>query len=234
MSHAVFLEDCYVKELDAVVVSVDGVKVGLDRGIFCYQGGGQPSDRGVIHCNGSVYNVVDVRKDGAGIISFVDREGLKQGDLVHCVLDWERRYALMRGHTAMHVLSAIVHRTTGALITGGQIEIGGCRIDFSLEDFDREKVAAYVKEANDAISRNMPVRMYFMAREEALKVPGMVKLANAVPPDVSELRIVEIGDVDRQADGGTHVANTSEVGRIEIVKIENKGKSNRRIYFRLV
>ena len=234
MAHAVFIEDCYVKELDAEVVSVDGVKVELDRGIFCYQGGGQPSDRGVIHCNGAVYSVVDVRKDGGRIINFVDREGLRKGDRVHCVLDWKRRYALMRGHTAMHVLSAIVHRAAGALITGGQIEVDGCRIDFSLEDFDRERVAAYVAEANDALGRNMPVRMYFMARGEALKVPGMVKLANAVPPDVSELRVVEIGDVDTQADGGTHVANTSEVGRIEIVKIENKGKSNRRIYFRLV
>lgn len=234
MTKTVFLEDCYAKELDAEVVSIEGSKIELDKSIFCYQGGGQLADNGTIICNGKEYGVVDVRKENGRIINYLDREGLKAGDTVHCKLDWERRYALMRGHTAMHVLASIVHKRTGALISGGQIELDKCRIDFSIDEFDREKTASYIAEANEAIKRNQPVKMYFMKREEALKIPGMVKLATAVPPQVEMLRIVEIGDIDTQADGGTHVANTSEIGQIEVIKIENKGKNNRRIHFRLV
>ncbi len=165
---------------------------------------------------------------------YLDRPGLKAGDKVHCTIDWDRRHKLMRYHTAAHILSAIVHKETGALITGNQIAVDHARFDFDLENFDREKMAEYVKEANDAIKRNMDVKMYFLPREEAMKIPGVVKLANALPPQVQQLRIVEIGDVDTQADGGTHVRNTSEIGQIEIIKMDNKGKSNRRVYFRLV
>lgn len=234
MTRTIFLEDCYAKETDALVTEAGGSKAELDKSIFCYQGGGQPADHGTITSrDGTEYAVVDVRKENGKIIHFLEREGLSKGDAVHCRLDWKRRHALARGHTAIHLLSAVIHRKTGALITGGQIEPDRTRIDFSLENFDREKVAEYVGEANSEIRRNMPIRTYFMDREEALKIPGMVKLANAVPPQVSKLRIVEIGDVDKQADGGTHVANTSEIGRIEVIKVENKGKNNRRIYFRL-
>lgn len=234
MTRAIFLEDCYVRELDAEVVNAEGNKVELDKTIFCYQGGGQPSDHGTITANSAEYNVVDVRKENGKILHHMDREGLKKGDLVRCVLDWNRRIALAKGHTAIHLLSAIIHQKTGALITGGHIDIDKTRIDFSLENFDREKVRKYVAEANEAIKRNMPIKTYFMPREEALQIPGMVKLAKAVPPQVKQLRIVEIGDVDKQADGGTHVANTSEIGQIEIIKIQNKGKNNRRIYIKLV
>ena len=235
MTHPIFLEDCYAKETDAVVTDATGNKIELDKSIFCYHGGGQPADHGTIALkDGTEYKIIDVRKENGKIIHFLDREGISKGETVHCVLDWERRHALARGHTAVHLLSAIIHQKTGALITGGQIETEKTRLDFNLEDFDREKVMEYVKEANDAIRRNMPIRTYFMEREEALKIPGMVKLANTTPPKVRKLRIVEIGDVDTQADGGTHVANTSELGLIDVIKIENKGKNNRRIYFKLV
>ncbi|MAG16144.1 alanyl-tRNA editing protein AlaX [Candidatus Woesearchaeota archaeon] len=234
MTQTVFLDDCYIKELDAEVASVEGSKVELDKSIFCYQGGGQPSDQGTITAGNEQYKVIDVRKEQGKIMHHLDKEGLQKEDKVHCVLDWKRRHVLMRYHTALHILSSIVHQQAGALITGGQIDLEKTRIDFSLEDFDREKVAEYVKEANNAIKKNMLIKMYFMKREEALKRPGMVKLANAVPPQVENLRIVEIGDVDTQADGGTHVANTSEIGQIEVLEIKNKGKSNRRVYFKLV
>ena len=233
MTRAIFLEDCYAKELEATVVSAQGSSVELDGSIFCYAGGGQPSDQGKIARGGEEFSVLDVRKESGRIINRLDREGLGAGDKVRLILDWERRLKLMRGHTAMHVLSAVVNKRTGALITGGQIGLDKSRIDFSLEDFDREKVAGYVGEANDAIGRNQEIKTYFMKREEALKLPGMVKLANAAPPDAEDLRIVEIGDVDRQADGGTHVKNTSEIGKIEVAEIKNKGKNNRRVYFRL-
>jgi len=233
MTETVFLEDCYAKELDAEVVSAENNKVELDKSIFCYQGGGQPADNGTITTNNEHYKVVNVRKEQSKIIHYLDREGLKRGDKVHCVLDWERRHLLMRYHTASHILSAIVYQRTGALITGNQINTDKARFDFSLENFDRERITAYVEEANTAINRNMLIKMYFLPRDEAMKIPGMVKLAGAIPPQVQNLRIVEIGDVDTQADGGTHVANTSEIGQIEIIKMENKGKSNRRLYFKL-
>ena len=234
MTETVFLADCYMKELDATVVAAEGNKIELDKSIFCYQGGGQLADNGKIACNGSEYKVVDVKKENGTIMHYLDRDGLQKGDKVHCTLDWERRHKLMRYHTAAHILSAIVNKKTGALITGNQIETEQARFDFNLENFDRAVIEECVKEANAAIKRSMAVKMYFMPREEAMKIPGMVKLATAVPPQVANLRIVEIGDVDTQADGGTHVKNTAEIGSIEIIKLDNKGKSNRRIYFRLI
>lgn len=236
MTKTIFLEDCYAKECDSSVVAAEGNKVELDKTVFCYQGGGQPSDQGkiILTGSGSEYNVTDVKKENGKIMHYVDKPGLKAGDVVHCVLDWKRRHLLMRYHTAAHILSAIVNKRTGALITGNQISTDRARFDFDLENFDREKMAEYVNEANGAIKRDMPVKMYFLPREEAMKIPGVVKLAGALPPQVANLRIVEIGDVDTQADGGTHIGNTSEIGTIEILKMDNKGKSNRRVYFRLV
>lgn len=234
MTETIFFEDCYAKECDSAVVAAEGNKVELDRTIFCYQGGGQPSDTGKITSGGEGYAVVDVKKENGTIMHYLDRPGLKSGDKVHCTIDWDRRHKLMRYHTAAHILSAIVNKKTGALITGNQIGVDQARFDFDLENFDREKMSEYVKDANDAIKRNMAVRMYFLPREEAMKIPGVVKLANALPPQVQQLRIVEIGDVDTQADGGTHVGNTSEIGQIEIIRMDNKGKSNRRVYFRLI
>ena len=234
MTQTIFLENCYVKELEAEVVNTEENKVELDKSIFCYTGGGQPSDRGKIIKDGDEFAVLDVKKENGRIINHLDKAGLQAGDKVKLILDWDRRLKLMRGHTAMHVLSAIVNKNTGALITGGQIGLEQNRIDFSLENFNKEKVEEYVREANESIGRGQKIKTYFMKREEAIKIPGMVKLANAVPPQVENLRIVEIGDVDKQADGGTHVQNTSEIGRIEIVGVKNKGKSNRRLYFKLV
>jgi Ser-tRNA(Ala) deacylase AlaX len=139
----------------------------------------------------------------------------------------------MKMHTTAHILCAIVNRETGALITGNQISPGESRIDFNLEQFDREKISDYTKAANDVVARGLEVKSYFMNRDEALKMPGLVKLANALPPAVDVLRIVQIGDVDTQADGGVHVGNTREIGEIVVNKAENKGKNNRRLYFSL-
>ncbi|MBI2176215.1 alanyl-tRNA editing protein [Candidatus Woesearchaeota archaeon] len=242
MAQTIFLEDCYAKEADAAVIAAEGNKVELDRTIFCYQGGGQPSDQGkmvvissggmVVSC-GEEYSVADVKKERGTIIHYLNKEGLNPGDKVHCILDWERRHKLMRYHTAAHILSAIVNKKTGALITGNQIETEQARFDFNLENFNRVIIEECVKEANEAIKRSLPVKMYFLPRKEAMKIPGVVKLATALPPQVDKLRIVEIGDVDIQADGGTHVKNTAEIGQIEVIKLDNKGKSNRRVYFKL-
>jgi len=234
MTQKIFLENCYVKEIQAVIVSVENDKIELDKSIFYYQGGGQPADHGLMTREREEFEVVDVRKENGRIMHYVNRQGLRRGDKVICTLDWERRHVLMRYHTASHILTAIINQKTGALITGNQIYLDKTRFDFNMDNFERDKITEYVDEANIAIQRNMEIKTYFLPREEAMKIPGVVKLAGALPPQVRNLRIVEIGDIDKQADGGTHVANTSEIGKIEIIKMENKGKSNRRIYFKLV
>ena len=234
MTRALFLVDSYLKESPASVVSVkDGKYVILNQTIFYPKGGGQPNDRGKIIKDDAVYNVTYVGKFSGEISHEVDHPGLKTGDAVHCILDWERRYKLMRSHTAAHVLAALLNTGTGALITGNQLEEDHVRFDFSLEKYDRTILEEYLDKANELFATDIPVKWYELPREEAMKIPGIVKMANAFPPDLPALRIVEIVGVDKQADGGTHVRNLREVGKIELVKTENKGKHNRRIYFKL-
>jgi len=235
MTDALYLKDSYLKGCDAKVESVNGKEVVLDRTVFYPRGGGQPGDTGYISASGSEFRVLNTIKKDGRIIHELEREvGMKAGDFVRCTLDWERRYRLMRMHTAAHVLGSMMFNELGAMITGNQLEIDKTRFDFNLGEFDRAKFDAAVAKANEALSRSVELRVYSLPREEAMKIPGVVKLAGALPPAISELRIVEIPGVDIQADGGTHVHNLSEVGRIEIMKLENKGKENRRIYFTLI
>jgi len=234
MADALYLDDSYLKEFDATVTKVDGGKyVVLDNTGFYPNSGGQPWDEGVMKRDGEEFKVVFVGKFGDNISHEVDKEGLKVGDKVHCVIDWDRRYKLMRMHTSAHIVSTLIHNKTGALISGNQLGIDKTRIDFSLEDYDRDKMVEYLKEANEIIKKNMEVKSYYLPREEAMKIPSVVKLAGALPPAIDTLRIVEIGDFDTQADGGTHVKNTSEIGDLEFLKAENKGKNNRRVYYKI-
>jgi misacylated tRNA(Ala) deacylase len=230
-----YLKDAYLKECEATVLEIhEGKFVVLDKTVLYAQGGGQPHDTGKLVRHGQEFLVIFVGKFSGKISHQVQPENkLQIGDTVHVHIDWERRYRLMRMHTATHILAAVMHHDAGAMITGNQIGVEKTRIDFSLEKFDKEKVAEYVQKANVHIARNLDVTVSFMPREEAMQLPGMVKLAGALPPTITELRIVKIGDVDRQADGGTHVRNTSEIGKIVLVKCENKGKSNRRVHFTL-
>jgi len=234
LAKALFLEDSYLKECDATVVSVkDGKYVVLDQTIFYPRGGGQPWDTGTILRGDETYNVVYVGKFSGEISHEVDRTGLREGDHVHCVLNWERRYKLMRSHTAAHVFATLLCNGTGALITGNQLEEDKVRFDFSLEEYDREILSTYLDRTNELLGEDIPVKWYELPKEEALKIPGVIKMAEALPPDIPRLRIVEIVGVDKQADGGTHVRNLREVGQISILKTQNKGKNNRRVYFTL-
>lgn len=233
MTKALYLDDSYVKEFDAAVVKADGKFIVLDKTAFYPSSGGQPNDEGIIKMGDDEFKVVFVGKFGGDISHEVDRDGLKVGDIVHGIIDWNRRYALMRAHTAAHIVSAIVNKETGALITGNQITLEKTRIDYSLDEYDREKMIGYLVEANEEIKKNHEITYRYMDREEALKDPNLVKLANALPPAIKELRILTIGDIDEQADGGTHVKNTSEIGELEFLKIDNKGKNNRRMYYKL-
>ncbi len=234
MTKALFLFDSYLKETPAIVVSVkDGKYVVLDQTIFYPNGGGQPHDTGKIVKDNEVYNIVYVGKFSGEISHEVDHSGLKKGDKVLCVLDWTRRYKLMRSHTAAHVFAALLHKETGALITGNQIEENHVRVDFNIEKFDKNLLEKYILKANKLFNADISVSWYELPREEALKIPGVVKMAAAFPPNLLILRIVEIAGVDKQTDGGTHVKNLREIVKIELIKTANKGKNNRRIYFRL-
>ena len=226
------MEDSYLKEFEATVESVkDDKYIVLNQTAFYPLGGGQPYDTGVFIRNGEEFPVVYVDKFSGQISHEVSKEGLKQGDKVIGKIEWDRRYKLMRMHTAAHVLSAFFHKKAGAMITGNQLDIEKSRIDFSLENFDREKIQEYCDMSNQVIEKDLPVKIYTLPKEEALKIPDVIKLANALPPEVEKLRIVEIEGVDKQADGGSHVKTLKEIGKIEIIKAENKGKNNRRVYY---
>lgn len=232
MVKAIYMDDCYVKEFDAVVESVkDDKYVVLNQTAFYPLGGGVAYDTGSILRNGEEFPVAYVGKFDNIISHEVSKTGLKIGDKVVGKINWERRYKLMRLHTTAHLLASIFHSKSNALITGGQIEPERGRMDFSLENFDRQLIDEYCKIANEIVQKDLAVSISYMKREEALKMTDMVKLANKMPPDVGTLRIVEIKGVDRQADGGCHVKSTKEIGTIEILKVENKGKDNRRVYY---
>lgn len=233
MTELIYMNDCYAKEFDATVTKAEGKFIILDKTAFYPQGGGQPTDTGKMLKDREEYKVIFAKKTGQGVSHEVDKEGLKEGDKVHGILDWERRHKLMRMHTAAHILSEIFHKEAGALITGNQLDIDKSRIDFSLENFDREKISEYIAKANETVQKDLPIKIYLLPREEAMKLPSVTKLANVLPPAVQELRIVEIAGFDIQADGGTHVKSTKEIGEIEVIDAENKGKNNRRVYFKL-
>ena len=236
MENPLYLSDSYARTCSARVLAVaEGKFAQLDVNIFSPRGGGLASDTGKLirNSDGAVFPVLYVVKKDGAIQHEVGKEGLAVGDEVTCELDWARRHTLMRSHTAGHILSAIMFKKNGILITGNAIDIDKSRFDFSMETFDKDAFQSLIDEANAAIARNLEVSVSNLPREQALLLPGMVKLAGALPPDVKELRIVKIGDVDEQADGGVHVKNTSEVGKIIFLSAENKGKNNRRVYFRL-
>lgn len=230
MTELLYLDDSYLKEIEAEVIEcVDG-KVVLDRTIFYPTGGGQPHDEGYIDNR----KVIDVYKEGDKVIHLI--QGLPVQGKVLARIDWERRYKLMRMHTAAHVLAGgVMYGKYGAKITGNQLDIDISRFDFNIENFDRNLMEKAVELANQIIAEGRDVKVYYISKEEAKSRPELVKLYRSDFLDkLDKVRIVEIEGVDIQADGGTHVKNLKEVGQIEIVKMENKGKSNRRVYFRLI
>ncbi len=236
MTEALYLHDSYINEFTANVVSSDNREIILDSTAFYPSSGGQPNDTGTIRVNNgeASFNVVDVIKKNGQIVHLVDSDGLSPGDNVTGEINWARRYALMRMHTAAHILSSVFNKESGVLITGNQIGVDKSRIDFNMENIDREKINSYIETSNRIIAKNIAIEMALVKREEVLKIPDVVKLAGALPPNIPELRLVKIGKYDLQADGGCHVKNTSEIGKIELLSVENKGKSNRRIYYKVI
>ena len=231
---ALYLNDMYRKEFEAEVVSVsDGKFIVLDKTLFYPKSGGVSYDEGKLIYNNLEYRVIYTGKFGGKISHEVDRVGLKIGDKVKGELDWDRRYTLMRYHTAAHVLSGAFYKNLKAKITGNEISIDQGRIDFNLEDFNRSLIEEQVVEANKIISADFPVEVYSLSRAEVEKDPDLTKLAMGLPKKIDLVRIVDIKGFDRQPDGGCHVRSLREIGKIHIKKLVNKGKNNRRLYFTL-
>lgn len=224
------MDDSYLKEFTAKILELkDGKFIILDQTAFYPTSGGQPNDTGVLKKGEEEFRVVNVTKSEGGVLHEVDREGLAVGDEVVGMIDWTRRYGHMRSHTAAHIVSTIIHHEMNVMITGNQLYELKFRVDFDLENFDREIFIKLIEKANTEIKKNKSVKSYYLSREDALKIPGIVKLANALPPSINVLRIVEIEDLDVQADGGTHVRNTSEIGTLKFDSAENKGKGRKRV-----
>lgn len=230
----VFLKDAYLREISATVVAVresEGlIEVALDRTVIYPTGGGQPSDTGTI---GGV-PVASARKEGAVVWHSLDGPAPAVGEQVECILDWVRRHELMRTHSAMHVLCGVVWNEWGKAVTGGNMEPLEARMDFEFDPLP-EGFAKRVEElVNAEIAADRPIEVSFLPRSEALADDALIRTkVSLIPESVSEVRVVEIVGLDKQADGGTHVRSTAEVGRFEVVKTESKGKGNKRLRIRL-
>ncbi len=230
MTEALYHTDAYLREFDAVVTAVEGQAVALDRTAFYPAGGGQPHDTGLLTDGVRTWRVTKVRKAGPDVWHELDGEAPTPGSRLHGVIDWERRYQLMRTHTAMHVLCGVIFRDYGASVTGGNMEPLKGRMDFEFETMRQELVKEIEAKINIEVAAARPVKVKILPRAEAFAIPDLIRTKiNLLPEGITEVRTVEIEGLDLQADGGTHVANTREVGRIRVTDYKSKGKINKRI-----
>jgi misacylated tRNA(Ala) deacylase len=230
-----YLRDAYLREFDASVLAVDGAtgRVELDRTAFFPTGGGQPHDTGALTFAGTTADVVDVAKEAAGAVWHTlpaDGPLPAPGQPVHGVVDWRRRHLIMRLHTAQHIMNGIIWRDHGAHVTGAQITPPEGRLDFELATMSQEFARAIESAINDVVHENRPVQVLWLSRADADRDPSLIRLkANLIPRSIDPLRVIDIVGLDRQADGGTHVAATGEVGRVRVVRTESKGRANKRV-----
>jgi misacylated tRNA(Ala) deacylase len=230
--------DAYATSIDARIVTLDvtgdAPLIVLDRTVFYPGGGGQPSDRGLLlrSADGRQWEVRGARKADGDIVHQLapGEEPPRVGDVVRVDLDWARRFALMRTHTALHALCGVVWRDYGALVTGGNMEPGSGRMDFEFERMSGDLVDEIEAKVNAELTRGRDVRVGVLPRDEAFAIPDLIRTKiNLLPPGIDRIRTIEIVGLDLQADGGTHVANTREVGAIRVTGYESKGRINKRI-----
>lgn len=246
MTDAICYRDSYAAQVEATVVaSVAGADneaslVVLDRTVFYPGGGGQPADRGVLlrAADGRTWTVRGARRDGADIVHELEPgDGAPPaiGDHLEVELEWARRHLLMRTHTALHALCGVVWRDYGAQVTGGNMEPGSGRMDFEFERMNADLVEAIEATVNAELAQGRDIRVNVLPREEAFAIPDLIRTKiNLLPPGIAEIRTIEIVGLDLQADGGTHVANTAEVGSIRVTGYESKGRINKRIRIELI
>jgi misacylated tRNA(Ala) deacylase len=234
MTELLFQTDAYVQEFSAVVTAVTDGGVVLDRTAFYPGGGGQPNDLGTLQAGGQNWVVTAVKKVGGQVLHGVAGEAPVVGTAVTGQLDWTRRYQLMRTHTAMHILCGVVWRDYGAQVTGGNMDPLQGRMDFEFETMRQELVAEIEMAVNREVAAARDVRVLILPREQAFQIPDLIRTKiNLLPEGIMEVRTVELVGLDLQADGGTHVANTREVGQMRITDYKSKGKINKRIYVEL-
>ena len=238
MTNLLYQTDSYLKEFDAEILRVDAESraVILDRTTFYPGGGGQPCDFGLLTVNGTSFPISKVKKRGADVLHFIggDTALPEVGASVHGVIDWERRYQLMRTHTAMHILCGVIFRDYGASVTGGNMDLLTGRMDFEFETMRKELVEEIEKAINIEAQKGHDVKVSILPREEAFRIPDLIRTKiNLLPKGINEIRTIEIVGLDLQADGGTHVHNTSEVGSLRVTNYKSKGKINKRIYVEL-
>ncbi len=232
MTERIYSTDAYASSMDATVVGTDAEdgRVLLDRTVFYPGGGGQPPDTGSLWIGDDELVVTRVTQDRDGVWHWVEGGLPSTGTALRGEIDWGRRYRLMRTHTSLHALCGVVWERFGSPVTGGNMEPGHGRLDFELPDWDPDDREPLEDALNEAIARHLPVEVSFLPRDAADQDPSLIRTkVNLLPPSLTEIRVIDIVGLDRQADGGTHVKSTREVGRVTITKVESKGKGFRRI-----
>ncbi|HVB23184.1 MAG TPA: alanyl-tRNA editing protein [Ktedonobacteraceae bacterium] len=230
-------ENSFTYECSARVVAAEGDEIALDATVFYPGGGGQMADRGIISWDSqqTEANVIAMNKRNDTVWHTIDCVAPAVGTEVVCTIDWEFRYRMMRTHTALHILCGTIWREFGVQVTGGQMYPDRARMDFAMENLNKERIAYIEEKINEAIEADYPIKVYSLPREKAFAIPDLIRTKiNLLPPEMQVIRIVEIVGLDLQADGGTHVNHTKEVGGILITKTENKGKINKRLEITLV
>ncbi len=238
MTEKLYLNDAYLRECDSRITEIRENGVILDKTVFYASGGGQPGDSGKIVFNNQEFAVKDTIKDGEEVLHILENpHPMEVGSNVICHIDWERRYSHMKYHGAIHLIDAVVNMNQDyeGLITGSQIYDDRARVDFSMENFSQEQAMNIIEKTNAVIKEGHEIRVKYMPGEEAVKIKNLARTepGRQLIQKLETVRIIEIVGIDQQADGGTHVRNTSEIGTIVLQKIENKGKKNKRMYFTL-
>ncbi|MBM11030.1 MAG: Ala-tRNA(Pro) hydrolase [Chloroflexi bacterium] len=230
MTQPLFHAESYLKEFEATVTTVMDEGVVLDQTAFYTGGGGQPTDSGILISSGQEYQVSGIKRVDGQMVHLIEGDLPSQGSTVTGLIDWNRRYLLMRTHTAAHILCGVVWRDYGAQVTGGNMTPGEARMDFEFENLTAELAAEIEAKINAEVAAERDIVVSNLTREEAEQVPDLVRTKiNLLPPNIQEIRTIDIQGLDMQADGGTHVANTREVGAVKMIGHESKGRINKRL-----
>lgn len=234
MTELLYFDDSYMKEFEAEVVEIDGQRLRLNKTAFYPGGGGQPADKGTLSVEDKQWRVSKLKKEGSKVWHSVEGEPPAVGSQVKGVVDWERRYQLMRTHTAMHILCGVIWRDYQVSVTGGNMDPLKGRMDFEFDSMTRELADEIEAKINREVEASRPISTDILPREEAFQIPDLIRTKiNLLPEGIRQVRVVEIEGLDLQADGGTHVANTEEVGPIAVTDYKSKGANNKRIVVEL-
>tara|TARA_Y100001960_G_scaffold94981_1_gene102260 strand:- start:345 stop:1073 length:729 start_codon:yes stop_codon:yes gene_type:complete len=230
MTKLICHENSYIKEFDAKVTSIRETGIILDKTAFYPGGGGQPADKGSIIFENSEYTINGIVKEGENYIHKINSHNIRINETVRGIIDWENRYNLMRTHTALHILCGVIWRDYKALVTGGDMKPLSARMDFELDTLSSEFAKEVEESVNKEVQNELDIEINIMEREEAFKIPDLIRTKiNLLPDSIQQIRTVNITGLDLQADGGTHVNNTKEVGKIIVIGHESKGKINKRL-----